>query len=476
MKKCKIVLPYAVAVVLCMVVSLPILSESVVLDEAYSITLVRGTVGEIIHGTAGDVHPPLYYLLLKLSAAAGGESLVKYRLVTALATYLNLLWLGAGLIRRRWGGTASVLYLLWYGASYCTVEMSTYVRMYSWGSFFVTATSLFLFAYYEKRRTRDLAMGTLLTLGAMYCHYYAAMAVFTAWLILLAVVLLRSRREVWKLLLCGAGIALGYAPWLGVLLRQSGRVSQNYWIKGFDWREWISTPALLMDNSLEGVGAAMCFLLTALAVRAILRRKGAALAALAVFLGTMLIGAALSLAVAPIWVPRYLYVAWGMLSLFAALAIGEDKGPQTFLLQMGCLVLLCVMGYFSVRMIQREDVMTSTASEWTAYLEENVEADACLIVDDPYEHILVYRYYLPQARIVMVEELTGMGGERSLSDILAQEGQIWYILDEVQPRCGVTQMSEWLEAEGFAVEQRAYFTLQDKRLEIFSIGERAHGE
>lgn len=476
MKKIEIPLVYVIAILLCACVSIPLFSKSIIMDEAYSINLVRGTVSEIILGTAGDVHPPLYYLILKLSSVFGGESLLKYRFLTQLATYLNLLWLGATVIRKRWGSKVSLFYLLWFGLACCTLEVNALVRMYSWGAFFVTAAALFLFSYYEKGKMRDLVVGVLMTLAAMYSHYYAVMAVFVVWVILLAATLVRNRKEVWKILVCGVLIALGYSPWLGVVLQQGQRISNNYWLTRFDWIDWFFTPAQLMHNGLRGAEVVMYFLVFVLFVRALLRKKADALAALAVFLGTMLIGAAISVAVAPIWTSRYLYVAWGMLSLFAAIVIGEGGSRRMFLIQGGYLALLCVMGIFSVRTICQAEVMTTTAAEWVAYLNANVEANACLIVDDPYEHCLVYQYYLPEADVVMVEELTALGGRRSLTDILNGDRQLWYISNEVMPRCGMTRMSELLEAEGFDMEWAANYSIQNKRLEVFAIGERAHGE
>ena len=76
----------------------------------------------------------------------------------------------------------------------------------------------------------------------------------------------------------------------------------------------------------------------------------------------------------------------------------------------------------------------------------------------------------------MVEELTALGGGRSLTDILNGDRQLWYVINERMPRCGVELMSELMRAEGFEMEQTAYYTIQDKRLEVFTIGERAHGE
>lgn len=190
MQRFKGIAPYITAICICIFVSFPAVSQSVVLDEAYSAVLVRGNIPDIIRGAAIDVHPPLYYLILKVSQFFGGESLLKYRLVTAGGTYLNLLLLGATLIRKRWGCRVSILYILWFGLTYSTLEKTTFLRMYSWGAFFVTGAAIFLFLYYENGKKRDILLGAVMTLAAMYTHYYAVISVFLMWVILLLAVFL----------------------------------------------------------------------------------------------------------------------------------------------------------------------------------------------------------------------------------------------------------------------------------------------
>lgn len=320
-------IPYLLAVVLCIGAALPAASESVVWDEAFSAVLARESVTGVIKGTAMDVHPPLYYLLLKLSAVFGGESVFKYRLVTAMGTWCNLLILGATMIRRRWGNRVSVLYLLWFGLAYSTVEKSSLLRMYTWGAFFVTAASLCLYFYYEAAQSperkpqkyRNLTAAVLFSLAAMYTHYYAVMAVFAAWVLLLIVMIGKKRQEWKRICGCGILIGIGYLPWMGVVLTQSRQVSEHYWIEAFDWKEWASAPALLMETSMEGMQWAIYGLLLFLFVMACCKKQKTAMAAAGVFIGTMIIGALLSILVAPIWTSRYLYVAFGMAALMAAL-------------------------------------------------------------------------------------------------------------------------------------------------------------
>lgn len=55
------------------------LNQSIWFDEAYSVNLAQRSVGEIISLTAVDVHPPLYYLFLKVWGEIFGFSEVALR-------------------------------------------------------------------------------------------------------------------------------------------------------------------------------------------------------------------------------------------------------------------------------------------------------------------------------------------------------------------------------------------------------------
>lgn len=53
-------------------------------DEAYSLNLIQRTVPEIIKGTASDVHPPLYYMFLRLAYLLFGNQGWAYHLVSLI--------------------------------------------------------------------------------------------------------------------------------------------------------------------------------------------------------------------------------------------------------------------------------------------------------------------------------------------------------------------------------------------------------
>ena len=469
MEKIKPYIPYVVALILCVFVAFPIGSNSVILDEAYSILLVRKSVPQIIIGTAKDVHPPLYYLILKFFSLFGGESLLLYRAVTALATWLNLIVLGATLIRRRWGERVSVFYMLWFGLTYSTLERSSVVRMYSWAAFFVTAAGLFLFFYYEDRSKKNLAMGIVMTLGAMYAHYYALLAVFLIWALLLIVSFFQKKR-IAGIIIGGVIVTAGYLPWLGVLLTQFRDVAEDYWISGFDWGEWRMVPAYLMeasDSPLSGIGAVLYALILLALLAALLRKRWDALCCAGIFFGTMVLAAVISVAVTSIWMTRYMYVAWGMIALFMAVTAGEVVSVYSNLVQGMLLLVLLIAGLHSFHTMMADETMNSTADEWVAFLRENVEADAYVIFDDPWEHKLVYEYYLPEATVTGTPKLR----KDALSDFLAesQGRELWYIIDYRQQILGSDAMRDALEKLGYTMETRGSFIIKQKSLEVFRV-------
>ena len=479
MKRFKGIAPYITAIFVCIFVSFPAVSQSVVLDEAYSAGLVRGNIPSIIHGAAIDVHPPLYYLILKVSRFFGGESLLKYRLVTAGGTYLNLLLLGATLIRKRWGCRVSILYILWFGLTYSTLEKTTFLRMYSWGAFFVTAAAIFLFLYYENGNRRDIFLGTVMTLAAMYTHYYAVISVFLMWVIMLFAIFLKKRKNTKIVLLGGVLVTIGYLPWLKTMLAQSMKVADDYWIASFSWSQWGAVPAALMESSdapLTGIGAALYGLLIMLFLLAFLRKKWEALLCVAVFFGTMLAGALFSVLVTPIWTSRYMYVGWGLMALFVAVTAGTVTGSFSNISQ-GLLVLLLVtVGAVSAKVMLADETMSSDAAAWVDFLAENVDENACLIIDNPSEHDAVFKYYLPNAVFMFTEKLLTQNIEDGLETFLAENkgSQIWYVIDYRQQRIGTDKIGACLEELGYTMETVDSFIIKYKSLEVFKVEEKGN--
>ncbi len=461
---------YILAGAVCLALSIPLFSHSIVLDEAYSIVFARGNLADIVRATAADVHPPLYYFLLWFVRVLFGESIVKYRIITALAAYLNLFWLGATLIRRKWGDRVDGFSILCFGLPFRSFEKSMIIRMYPLGCLLVTAVVIYLFSLYEDWKKKDFILSILLTIAAMYTHYFAVMAVFAAWVILLAAVCLKKRQRVKQVLGGGILIALGYLPWMGVVLSQTRKVTEGYWIPSFGWGNWFKAPALLMESSLTGCGYALYALVFALMFIACLRRNRDAIIAGLVFACTMLIGALLSVCIAPIWEERYLYVAWGVLALAMALVLGQRCSAFSSISQGVAVLLLCVVGVFSFGTMYQGGLNTDTAREWTEFLESHVEAGDLVIADDDREHILVYQAYLPANQVVLLRDVVRMDDAEAKELLAGAAGRpVWYAINYVMQSEGVSVMEDVCRQYGLDMQSAGRFIIQAKDIEVFRI-------
>lgn len=445
----KQVIPYIFAVLICVCASLPVFSQNILQDEAFSIVLVRNSVSEMLRGTAADVHPPLYYLLMMAVKffMGGKESLTAYRFLSLVGTWLNLLLVGATLVRKRWGVCSANVYILFFGLTYYTLEFSVMVRMYSWGTFFVTLSAVLALFYYEGERTKDIVLCGIVTLLAMYTHYYALLAVFILWLFLLAGGI-KKKALLKRILIAGTCIVIGYLPWLSAFYHQTRTVAEYYWISYLPVDHIINAPSHMAETTaLPGTGRIFQILLVVIFLLAVIRKKYEAVICGLITVGVLAAAVIFSLLIHPIWIVRYFYIMWGLMALMAAIVAGEKYSfaswiPQTIL----CFFLL-LYGCFSIKTIQ--GVMQTNAGWWKAYLEENVAQDAFIMVDDYGERNLLYRYLFPEANLLMLQSVT----EEQIVMFAreAKDGELWYLPNETFITFGEERIEQVMEQYGYRI-------------------------
>jgi hypothetical protein len=212
-------------------------------DEVFSVHAARHAWSGLWSFAAADlIHPPLFYALLKLWAAAGGESLVWLRLFPALTSLLALVpfFLLARELRLTRAEANAALLLA--AANGYLIKYAQELRMYSL-LLLLTLASLWLFARLmgfgrvsqplgsRRAATKLLLALALVNLLLVYTHYYG-------WLVVAceaAFLLLRDRRKLPPFLLTAAALALLFAPWAAACVKASGEgggLAQNIgWIE-----------------------------------------------------------------------------------------------------------------------------------------------------------------------------------------------------------------------------------------------------
>lgn len=208
-------------------------------DEAFSGLLVRYDIGEMIDRITLDVHPPLYYLLLRVWTDLIGNTTFTLRLFSlffgCVATYLT--WYAALMLTRE-RNVAYASAFLFFANSF-VIQHNMEARMYTLGITLILGTliaSLTALGRTGSDRWRAWGAFTLLAAAALYTHYYTVFYIIAIGIALL-LLMLRIRAEggesgahVASLLVSTAAVGILYIPWLPTFIAQARQVAADYWI------------------------------------------------------------------------------------------------------------------------------------------------------------------------------------------------------------------------------------------------------
>jgi len=231
---------------------LPALTEALTNDEGSSWRLIQYPNKDLLFRTGVNVHPPLYFLLLKAWAALLGASIASLRGLSLCCGVLcvPLLYaVGSEACYHRLvdpkGSVSGVRAGALFSALLLTIHVSQIIpavqaRMYALGVLLAGLTAWLLLRALRARRRWRVWWGSYGVATAAFCytHYYAlfsvaAQGVFVG-MDLLVHARTRDSRET-KATVAGYLLALAiaavlYGPWVPVLLAQVAEVREGYWI------------------------------------------------------------------------------------------------------------------------------------------------------------------------------------------------------------------------------------------------------
>jgi mannosyltransferase len=249
-------------------------SESVWLDEAFSIKLSHYAPAGIIEETSKDVHPPLYYFALHYWMLLFGDSESGTRLLSALfgvlavvATYKT----AAHLFGRATALVAAALLAL----SRFHLEFSQEARMYTLLGL-LALLSMYFFVKLVEGRGRAAFLGYVAASTLMMYTQVYSVFILAAQNLFVLVLLFASRetfrRVLWRWILAQLILVVLFLPWLSVLAQQVSHVQKGFWIPRLPARFMFTTLVMYAGSYvLSGI----LFTLAALAVLPSRRRKGA---------------------------------------------------------------------------------------------------------------------------------------------------------------------------------------------------------
>lgn len=238
----------AVIVIGIIFVSLGAFHSNLWFDESYSVGLARHSFGEIWSIGGHDVHPILYYWMLRIVYLITGGSIMAYRIFSVIPIALMIV-LGYTHIRKDFGEKTGFIFS--FLAAFLP-EMAQYaieIRMYSWAILSVTILAIYANRLIKEDDTKNWIIFGLSSLASIYLHYYGLMAAGLINVFLLVYLIIKKRKKgIIFIVSFGVIQGLAYLPWLVNFATQLSNVSGGYWI-GFSFPK---TPMELLSSQLAG--------------------------------------------------------------------------------------------------------------------------------------------------------------------------------------------------------------------------------
>lgn len=197
-------------------------------DEIASVVIAKKPFWELIELTANDVHPPLYYLILRVSGLIFGFSGPIMHFVSIIP-YAMIIICSLTMIWKRHGIIAASLMIFMSSLLYCSMHFNVEVRMYSWASFFILMSYLYFNEVLISSNYRNSLLFVLWSLLAAYTHYFCIITVAPFYLTILTIGLIKKKAYLKNSLIIWGVTILLYLPWaISFLMHYTTTTSKIY--------------------------------------------------------------------------------------------------------------------------------------------------------------------------------------------------------------------------------------------------------
>lgn len=320
-------------------------------DEWYTKGLVHFKINDLLAAVAVDVHPPLYYIILKagmklLNAVNLHVDLLLYLKFMSLVPYLIILGISLTKVRKDYGYLASGVF------SFASIAMSTFfiqyltARMYSWNLLFLLLSFIYFKDVLDRDDVKSWILFSLFTVLGAYTHYYSIFSSAILYLALFGYLVKNKKSSIKKFFASVIGCAIAYIPWLIVLFGQlstpnnpgMGEVSFTSLLK-------ILRSGMLIsdDYFLIVIFAALMCLSMAVVFRNYLSNKNRdnfyLSSGIAMLIGTIIMGFAVSIIFRPILSERYFIPCIGIFWFALSIYISKLENKKLILILI-CAILL----------------------------------------------------------------------------------------------------------------------------------------
>ncbi len=397
-------------------------------DEYFSMQWCRLNYKDLMHTLVSDVHPPLYYLLLKPIINLTNENMFYARILSAIMT-ITLLWSGTLFLLHHFGKKSALFYACFLYLNPFMVQKATEIRMYMLASAFTIASGILSYYILKKTCKKHWFWFTLSSLAAAYTHYYALLVMCFLYAgIILYFICTKNKKGIISWLICAFCTIVGYLPWFPIALNQLFAVNAGYWIDTPTSR--LAPLRELFYSAIphsEHIYLGTIVLLIILAFIRFIKEKDVesywTLMCCSALCGIMLFSIWYASHIRPILVSRYLIMAMCLCILGISYMTRFLHKYIVILLCFFC-ILVGSIRYQSIFRTQANRITTKTVQFIT---EKSSPDDQIIYVNDGYGYLAhCVEYYFPNIEYTGIEK----NALSKLDAIISESnGSVWFLDD-----------------------------------------------
>lgn len=289
------------------------------MDDTFTLRMLHYPIPEIIKLDSLDVHPPLYYIILKIffnitfiTHASPYVQIIAGRFFNVLI-FITTLIVMRNVLNKLTHQQFSIMFLLLVSLFPTVIWHSTGIRMYSLSALFIACELNAIINYNRKQHLKDIIFATVFAALGAWTHYFTA--IIAGLLLFYNFVMEKGKRFYY--LISGISFFALFIPWLKISMHQVTSVEQHYWIKNRPEVYFDAFVYKKVSGMLRGGILACCFSLLLLicifyiAFKTLKKFssefKKYYIMVTVILLGTIFIGLAMSILIRPIFEGRYVY-------------------------------------------------------------------------------------------------------------------------------------------------------------------------
>ncbi len=348
-------------------------------DESYTVAIANQSYGDIWKIGGYDVHPVLYYFMLKTLSLVFGSNVLVFRLFSIIPIAI-LAILGYTHVRKDFGEKCGLLF------SFLVLflpEMTRYaseIRMYSWAMLFVSITAIYAYRLYKDFNNKNLIIFGIFSLLGAYTHYYALMASGLINIILFVYFIknIKNNKSEFIKFMCVAVVQVGlYIPWMVYFLIQIRKVSSGFWI-GLHFPETLIEVinvqyADKLNQYVALVFAIILYIYLGYLIFKAKREKQEikfGILGILIYVGIILAALVVSLVIMrPILLNRYLISVTGLLAFSIAFFMAKEK--NNYITYIFCFVIIAMSALNNYYRIKEN--YDPSNNDLIQYTEENIK-------------------------------------------------------------------------------------------------------